>query len=241
MDQSKKNITLSVTPEIESRLNQYAAEQQVTPEQVAVDLLTHALHLKKGDALRIVQIEQKGQTGKTDAEGLREIIRRQDQEITWLRDQISRLSTLTPTTHIIKHEYPVYATAIGEHPYTPAVEEKKKTFLEEKEPDGTDSQLPSHVSMEDVHYNIPENAIESEDLIGSGFLAPGRVDERTLRDSIGGVRGDKDYSVSEAAAIAGESETVLMEYISDGFLPAKREGNMYRIRGADLQRYMLSK
>ena len=67
------------------------------------------------------------------------------------------------------------------------------------------------------------------------------VSDRTLRDSIGGVREEKKYSLGEAAAIAGESEAVLLEYILDGVLPATKDADSYRIKGTDLRRYMFSK
>jgi len=95
--------------------------------------------------------------------------------------------------------------------------------------------------VDDVQYSLSESGIESEELIPSGFAGPERAGDRMLRDSIGGVIDEILYTVSEAAAIAGESESVLLEYIADGFLPALRDGPVCRIRGIDLRRYMMSK
>lgn len=236
-----QKITISITSDIESRLSHFASEQKTTVEDAATNLLKQALHAKKTDGFRVVQSEKKSETGLSDTEALREIIHRQDEEIIWLREQITRLSTLTPTTHIIKHEYPAITGTIREQSSLPPDEEKKTRITEEKDVNVTDGGPSSQVSVEDVLYTLTETGIESEDLMNSGFSTPTRAGERVLRDSIGGVRGEKEYTVSEAAAIAGESEAVILEYISDGFLPAQKEGNIYRIRGVDLQRYMMSK
>ena len=241
MVHSKQTITLSISPQIISRLRILAAEHHVPIEEVATDLIYQALQIKKHDPVRVVQMDQKGHFSSSDSEILREIIQRQDGEITWLREQIARLSTLTPTTHVIRHEYP--AISDDTRVLKPLIPDENKQFHsdEEKEEDNPDVTLPSQISLEDVQYNVTETGMESDDLITSEYSGHARVGEQTLRDSIGGVREEKKYSVREAAAIAGESESVLLEYISDGFLPAERDGTEYRIQGVDLRRYIMSR
>lgn len=236
-----QKITLTISSDIALQLQHLASEQKVTVEVIATDLLNQAMQGKKPEAFRIVQSERIGQPVFSDSEGLREIIHRQDEEIIWLRDQITRLSTLPPTTHVIKHEYPAFNATLRDNPENPFCDEKKNLKPGNKKSETADTIQPYQVSVEDVQYSVQEPGIESDELLTSNFSGPDRVDERTLRDSIGGVRGEVDYTISEAAAIAGESEAVILEFITNGFLPAKMEGTMYRIRGADLQRYMMSK
>lgn len=240
MSHQKQIITLSLPPEIVNRLNHFATEQHVPIEDIARELLSQSLNIKKHDITRIVSPERKGATSPADHEILREIINRQDEEILWLREQIARLSTITPTTHVIRHEYPALMQDPRESIQRPVLQESKPPVTEEKESEGS-AILPAHVSVDDVQYSLPESGIESEDLITSGFAGPERVGDRMLRDSIGGVSEEVMYTVSEAAAIAGESESVLLEYITDGFLPAIRDGNVCRIRGIDLRRYIMSR
>lgn len=240
MSHQKQIITLSLPPEIVNRLNHFATEQHVPIEDIAQEMLSRALNIKKHDITRIVSCDRKGATSPADHEILREIIHRQDEEILWLREQIARLSTLSPTTHVIRHEYPALMHDPRESVKRPVLQETKTPVTEEKEPEGS-AIFPAHVSVDDVQYSLPESGIESEDIISSGYAEPERVGDRMLRDSIGGVSEEVMYTVSEAAAIAGESESVLLEYITDGFLPAIRDGNVCRIRGIDLRRYIMSR
>jgi len=85
MVHSKQTITLSISPQIISRLRILAAEHHVPIEEVATDLIYQALQIKKHDPVRVVQMDQKGHFSSSDSEILREIIQRQDGEITWLR------------------------------------------------------------------------------------------------------------------------------------------------------------
>ena len=120
-----QKITLTISSDIALQLQHLASEQKVTVEVIATDLLNQAMQGKKPEAFRIVQSERIGQPVFSDSEGLREIIHRQDEEIIWLRDQITRLSTLTPTTHVIKHEYPAFNAALHDNPEKPSCDEKK--------------------------------------------------------------------------------------------------------------------
>ncbi len=240
MSHQKQIITLSLSPEIINRLNHFATEQNMSIEDIAGDLLSQALNIKKHDITRIVSCDRKTASVPTDHEILREIIHRQDEEISWLRGQIARLSTLSPTTHVIRHEYPALIQDPRAAMQRPVLQETKSSVAEEKESEGS-AIPPAPISVDDVQYSLSESGIESEELIPSGFAGPERAGDRMLRDSIGGVIDEILYTVSEAAAIAGESESVLLEYIADGFLPALRDGPVCRIRGIDLRRYMMSK
>jgi excisionase family DNA binding protein len=241
MPHSKQTITLSISPEMVSRLHHFASEQHARVEDVAADLLSQVLSIRKHEVVRVVQSERKGLTLSPESDTLREIIQRQDEEIRWLRDQIARLSTLTPTTHVIRHEYPAMLSEQESQVRKPVIELSSKIPGSVVKETGNSGDKGSQDAMDDVTYTLPETGIDPEDLISSGFSDPGRVGGRTLRDSIGGVREEKEYSVQEAAAIAGENESVLLEYIADGVLPATQDGDLYRIRGNDLRRYMMSK
>ncbi|MDD3574495.1 MAG: helix-turn-helix domain-containing protein [Methanospirillum sp.] len=95
--------------------------------------------------------------------------------------------------------------------------------------------------MNYVRFTLTNTGDESEDPMSSYFSGSLRTVDRTLRDSIGGVSDEVMYTISEAAAITGESESVLLEYIFDEFLPVVRNGTDCRIRGVDLRRYMMSR
>ncbi|GEM_PF-1074276 len=244
MSHLTQTITLSLSPDIITRLNHFASEQHVPVEDAARDLLTQALHIKKHESRRIVSPDRKGYISSSDHDVLREIIQRQDEEISWLRDQIARLTTLSPTPLVIRHEYPVLTQdqdihGINQNVSGPAGQEQPSA-VRDKEPEESPV-FPSHVSVEDVQYSLSETGIDAEDLISPVVSGQERGGDRTLRDSIGGVREEMMYTIAEAAAIAGESESVLLEYITDGFLPAVRDGPDFRIRGVDLRRYMMSR
>ena len=239
-------ITLSLSDDIAARLSQYAAEHHVTMEEFATDLINQALQLKKHEVVRIIQSEKREVPGHAEPDSVREIIHRQDEEITWLRGQVTRLTSLTPTTHVIKHEYPAFTINPHEKPVIPSVtppaeDECKPVIPDEKDEKTPEVILPPHVTVDDVLYTLPDTGMEPEELTSPEYSKYERIDERTLRDSIGGISEEKDYTVSEAAAISGESESILLEYIADGFVPARREWAEYRIRGIDLRRYMVSR
>ena len=224
MSQIDKIITLSIRADTLDRLNHLANERHMSIEDIVLELLSPGL-----------KMEMDGITRE-----LREIIRRQDEEITWLRDQIARLTTLTPTTHVIKHEYPAFMQESRD--VCPALPvEQSSLSSPEKEPESEGITPVSNVSVDDVQFSPSDNGVESEDLIDSSFSGSLRTVDRTLRDSIGGVSEEVMYTIAEAAAIAGENESVLLEYIFDGFLPAMRDGTDCRIRGIDLRRYMMSR
>ncbi|HOJ96690.1 MAG TPA: helix-turn-helix domain-containing protein [Methanospirillum sp.] len=244
MSHLTQTITLSLSPDIINRLNHFASEQHIPVEDVARDLLTQALHIKRHESTRIVSPDRKGHFSSSDHDVLREIIQRQDEEISWLRDQITRLITQSPTPLLIRSDYPPLTKdqdihGINQGMSGPARQEQP-SIIREKEPEESPVFSP-HVSVEDVQYSLSETGIDSEDLISPVISGQERGGDRTLRDSIGGVREEMMYTIAEAAAIAGESESVLLEYITDGFLPAVRDGPDYRIRGVDLRRYMMSR
>ena len=224
MSQIDKIITLSIRADTLDRLNHLANERHMSIEDIVLELLSPGL-----------KMEMDGITRE-----LREIIRRQDEEITWLRDQIARLTTLTPTTHVIKHEYPAFMQE-SRDVCSPSSIEQSSLSSPEKEPESEGITPASNVSVDDVQFSPSDNGVESEDIMNSSFSGSLRTVDRTLRDSIGGVSEEVMYTIAEAAAIAGENESVLLEYIFDGFLPAMRDGTDCRIRGIDLRRYMMSR
>jgi hypothetical protein len=224
MSQIDKIITLSIRADTLDRLNHLANERHMSIEDIVLELLSPGL-----------KMEMDGITRE-----LREIIRRQDEEITWLRDQIARLTTLTPTTHVIKHEYPAFMQE-SRDVCSPSSIEQSSLSSPEKEPESEGITPASNVSVDDVQFSPSDNGVESEDIMNSSFSGSLRTVDRTLRDSIGGVSEEVMYTIAEAAAIAGENESVLLEYIFDGFLPAVRDGTDCRIRGIDLRRYMMSR
>ena len=224
MSQIDKIITLSIRADTLDRLNRLANERHMSIEDIVHELLSSGL-----------KMEMDGITRE-----LREIIRRQDEEITWLRDQIARLTTLTPTTHVIKHEYPAFMQE-SRDVCSPSSIEQSSLSSPEKEPESEGITPASNVSVDDVQFSPSDNGVESEDIMNSSFSGSLRTVDRTLRDSIGGVSEEVMYTIAEAAAIAGENESVLLEYIFDGFLPAVRDGTDCRIRGIDLRRYMMSR
>ncbi|NLL09792.1 MAG: hypothetical protein GX268_02655 [Methanomicrobiales archaeon] len=224
MSQIDKIITLSIRADTLDRLNHLANERHMSIEDIVLELLSPGL-----------KMEMDGITRE-----LREIIRRQDEEITWLRDQIARLTTLTPTTHVIKHEYPAFMQE-SRDVCSPSSIEQSSLSSPEKEPESEGITPASNVSVDDVQFSPSDNGVESEDIMNSSFSGSLRTVDRTLRDSIGGVSEEVMHTIAEAAAIAGENESVLLEYIFDGFLPAVRDGTDCRIRGIDLRRYMMSR
>lgn len=242
-------LNISLRPEMLLSLEAAARDMHLPIEIAAVHLLRDALKAKKVETVRVLQPDRVERPVHPENESLHEIILRQDAEILWLRDHITRISTLTPTTHVIRHEYPVCGIphpseqpAVGSIISSPPLEDSQKS--------GEDPSTASPaVSLDDVQYTPgPAESGKLEDLISpsinsgdSGLSEMSRVPGRALRDSIGGVREELEYSVHEAAAIAGESESVILEYVMDGFLPATKDGTSYRIRGNDLRRYMLSK
>ena len=71
MSHQKQIITLSLPPEIVNRLNHFATEQHVPIEDIARELLSQSLNIKKHDITRIVSPERKGATSPADHEILR--------------------------------------------------------------------------------------------------------------------------------------------------------------------------
>lgn len=240
MSQISKTITLSLRADFFDRLNRLANERHMSIEDIVHELLSSGLKMDMDGTTRAVIDHQRENSHQPVTRELREIIRRQDEEITWLRDQIARLTTLTPTTHVIKHEYPVFMQESRD--VCPALPvEQSSLSSPEKEPESEGITPASNVSVDDVQFSPSDNGVESEDIMDSSFSGSLRTVDRTLRDSIGGVSEEVMYTIAEAAAIAGENESVLLEYIFDGFLPAMRDGTDCRIRGIDLRRYMMSR
>lgn len=249
MSPSEKILSVSLQSEAMKRLEQVARDLHMPVHEAAADLLVQALQARSHETVRIVQMDKSKKTAYPENDPCLEIIRRQDNEITWLREQLTRLSTITPTTHIIRHEYPAFTM---DRPNEAPAQSPDTTGRTETQtaPDNHQESQASQVSVDDVQYTpLSEPSGEVEDIISpdivstmqDGLMSPGKAGNRMLRDSIGGVREEKDYSITEAAAIAGETEAVILEYIMDGFLPAKRENETYRIRGNDLRRYIMSK
>ena len=141
---------------------------------------------------------------------------------------------------MIKHEYPAFMQE-SRDVCSPSSIEQSSLSSPEKEPESEGITPASNVSVDDVQFSPSDNGVESEDIMNSSFSGSLRTVDRTLRDSIGGVSEEVMYTIAEAAAIAGENESVLLEYIFDGFLPAVRDGTDCRIRGIDLRRYMMSR
>lgn len=241
-------LNISLSPEMFLSLEAASRDMHLSIEIAAVHLLKDALKKKKTETVRILQPDRVERSVHPDNESLHEIIHRQDAEILWLRDHITRISTLTPTTHVIRHEYST--CGVSHLAEQPTVSSTSAHTLEDSQKPGEDPAITSPaVSVDDVQYTPgPGESGKLEDLISpsmnggdAGLSEMGRVPGRTLRDSIGGVREELEYSVHEAAAIAGESESVILEYVMDGFLPATKDGTSYHIKGNDLRRYMLSK
>lgn len=242
-------LNISLSTEMLVSLETTAREMHLPIETAAVHLLRDALKKKKNETVRVLQPDRVERSVQPDVESLQEIIHRQDAEIQWLRDHITQISTLTPTTHVIRHEYPVCGVSHPTEQYVAAPTVSPLPAQDSQKPGDDSATASPTVSVDDVQYTPgPGESGKLEDLISpsinggdTGLSDMGRAPGRTLRDSIGGVREELEYSVHEAAAIAGESESVILEYVMDGFLPATKDGTSYRIRGNDLRRYMLSK
>ena len=228
------------------RLKQVADDQHSTIEEAAASLLGEILHKKRTKTVTIVHPDKSPHVSQEQVM-MSEIIKRQDAEILWLREQFNRLLT-TPQKRDEPDQDPLILPVRDLQAQFVPGNEKKTGF--EFNPENHDiASLHSSVTVDDVHYSpISESEIISDELLpshledGSDNFRDHRSErDRTIRDSIGGVRGEMRYLISEAAAIAGESEATILEYITNGFLPAVKEGDVYLIRGNDLQRYMMSR
>lgn len=239
-----QTLKISLSPELFSILEMIARNNHVPVEIAAAQILGDSVRKKRHETVRILQQDRTDRQDLPEPDILREIIKRQDAEIAWLRDHISRIST----TLLIKPEYP---STLQDRQET---EEGQNRISGNKQVDESSTGLEEVnqspvVTVDDVQYSpAAGDAGGLEDLMnrsledeGARFQGQERASERMLRDSIGGVREEKEYSISEAAAIAGETEAVILEFIMDGFLPAIKDGNSFRIQGNDLRRYIMSK
>ena len=239
-----QKVHISLSPDLFSALEKIAADKRESVEAVAAHIISDSIRNRRHETVRILHPERGERYGLHESDPLHEIIKRQDAEITWLREQITRLSTLTTISHVIRHEYANTSQHHERDDFTDT-DSSQPVLKEVSSPEETNP-VPS-VTVDDVQYTpstgdnrgfdeyIPPGEGESR------FSSHQRESDRTLRDSIGGVREEKDYSIGEAAAISGDTEEIILEYVIDGFLPAYKDGDSYLIRGNDLRRYMLSK
>ncbi len=244
-----QTLQISLPHELSKRLERMAHERNMSAEVVATSILEQWL-IRGGldNSIRIVPEECPGKPDSLDSSGMKEIILRQDEEITWLREEIHRMITISPTIHLVHHENKSQKDSRSDlskdiinplshsSPQSNVRDEKRDEIL--SNPNVDDGELQYSQAM--------ESSPEQNDLIstvsGNQTLHNSeQVSGRTLRGLVGGVTGDKNYTVLEAAAIAGESETVILEYINDGFLPAIKYNGSYLIRGNDLRQYIMSK
>lgn len=251
MTSSIHNLTIHLSSDTIQRLERIARERGETSEELAALLLEQSIHTKGTDTtIRVVQGERR-ESEISDPKGLMEIIKRQDLEIKWLRDKISRLITLNPPIHVIHHSQDgkvwqesknsLNTTAdSGLQPQENRSEESRK----EEQAYNPPPQIAEDFSMDNFNQTV-EAPSDSQDLLtqscDENISDEHQVSGRTLRDLVGGITGEKNYSLSEAAAIAGEAESILMEYINDGFLQAVQYQDTYLIRGNALRNYILSK
>lgn len=225
-----------------------ALETSVSVEEVVIHLLGDSVRSRRCETVRVLHPERGEKFTQHNLESSLEIIRRQDAEIDWLREQLTRLSTLNTITHVIRHEDPDVLMTRQEKVVVSVPDLINISRSAEIPVSPEDTGQQSAVTVDDVQYTpAPGDTRGFEELIPgledrkAAFSGPERASDRTLRDSIGGVREEKEYTIHEAAAISGDTEEVILEYVIDGFLPATKDGNLYRIRGNDLRRYMLSK
>jgi hypothetical protein len=238
-------LKISLNPELYSALEMIARDNHVPVETTAVQILGDSVRKKRHETMRILQPDHADRQNSSETDTLYEIIKRQDAEITWLRDHITRISPSIPVGSSM-------------YPESPALHQVKEGAVNQitgsqpgKEQDLSSSEMVATpaVTVDDVQYSPGAGEANGiEDLItrdagaeGSRYQGKERASDRMLRDSIGGVREEKKYSLKEAAAIAGETESVILEFIMDGFLPAIKDEDSYQIQGNDLRRYMLSK
>ena len=114
-----------------------------------------------------------------------------------------------------------------------AVEDKKN-----KTEDNLNEINAMAMELEQLKGDLQVKKIEQESAIAA--LAAEKATAESDRQMFLAQKEEADQrAAAEAAAIAGESESVLLEYIADGFLPALRDGPVCRIRGIDLRRYMM--
>ncbi|MFH0966799.1 MAG: helix-turn-helix domain-containing protein [Methanobacteriota archaeon] len=243
-----QTIQIALPHEVSKRLEHVAHERNLSTQEVVASILEQWL-IKSGhdDSIRIVSDVSTGKPESFDHHGMKEIIRRQDEEITWLRDEINRIVTTFPTIHLVHHEY-----IPGKNTHPDLSMEMLNPLSPSPSigmPDENQNAIPSNpnVDVDELQYSpVIESSSEQNDLIStvSGDQAlhnSEQVSGKTLRGLVGGVTGDKNYTVFEAAAIAGESESVILEYINDGFLPALKNNGTFLIKGNDLRQYILSK
>lgn len=244
-----QTLQISLPHEVSKRLERMAHERNLSAEEVATSILEQWLvRIGFDNSIRVVPDECQGKPESYDTSGLKEIIHRQDKEIAWLREEIHRMITISPTIHLVHHENKSGTDTRSDlvmdmlNPVSPSSPELR--ISDEKR-----DELLSNPNVDDgeLQYSQTiESSSEQNELISavSGNQAlhnSEQVSGKTLRGLVGGVTGDKNYTVLEAAAIAGESETVILEYINDGFLPALKYDGLYLIRGNDLRQYILSK
>ena len=103
MSPSIQNLNISLTFDVSRRLERMAQERGDTSEELAALLLEQVI-LKKGCENTIRVVNKEGRESEYyDPKGLQEIIRRQDDEISWLREEINRLISVHPPVHVIFH------------------------------------------------------------------------------------------------------------------------------------------
>lgn len=246
MTSSSHTITLKLSQDSLKRLKQVADDQHSTIEEIAASLLGEILHKKQTKTVTIVHPERSNHT-LHEQNMMSEIIRRQDAEILWLREQFNRMLTIPQRSD--GDQDPSMLSRSGQLPSDSSPESQKTLGFDINRESDDISSMQSSVTVDDVQYSpTTDSEIITDELLPShldegsqNYQGHRSVGDRTIRDSIGGVRGEMRYLISEAAAIAGESEATILEYITNGFLPAIKEGDSYRIRGNDLQRYMMSR
>lgn len=246
MSSSSYTITLQLSQESYKRLKQVADDQHTTIEEAAASLLGEILHKKRTKTVTIVHPERSSHFAH-EQNVMSEIIKRQDAEILWLREQFIRMISAHQGSDLLQKDSSQIRA--GEQLPPGSLSGIKAMGSEITHESHDISSLQSSVTVDDVQYSpTSDSEIISDELLPShlddgsdNFQVHRSVGDRTIRDSIGGVRGEMKYLISEAAAISGESEATILEYITNGFLPASKEGDTYLIRGNDLQRYMMSR
>ena len=249
MSPSMQTFPISLPHELFIRLEQAAHERNMSDEEFIVSFLDRLV--TKGNLnspVRVVSDTRRKDSESVDLTGLKEIIRRQDEEILWLRSEINRLITISPTIHLVHHDYQAWKNTVPD-PSIPAGDvSREKTSFPSTPEDKADELLSNqNVDVGELQYSqVLDSSGEQNDLISAESTNQRMQDSeqiggKTLRGLVGGISGEKNYTVFEAAAIAGESDSVILEYINDGFLPALQYKDTYLIRGNDLRKYILSK
>jgi hypothetical protein len=243
-----------------------AQKRSLSSEEVAAALLEEIILTKENESL-FSSLSKENGIFLSDTRGLMEVIRRQDNEIAWLREEITRLISTHKEIRIIHNgkgevicsesesSDPIQISGVQtgtrpiESPEMTGLKsgdcESRAFTLAKDKGDASVQSSPVDFTDDTIFQNVDTGSDSREfmnqESDNAGLQSAEQISGITLRDLVGGITGDKNYSVFEAAAIAGESESVLLEYINDGVLPALHYKNSFLIRGNDLRQYIMSK